>query len=460
MNAALEQNPYRENDEKNEESKDKILFVDDEAFILFSLRRLFKQNNIDIDVETDCLKAIELVRENKYKVIVSDFKMPTMDGANFLQVVKEISPDSVRLILSAHITQDSLTEIVNKSEVYRFVNKPWRDKDLLSVIKDSIHKFDDGTRPASLTNIMLAKEIESSKSVNEEELPIESLAIEIENTVEPDMYYENILPAVDFKALDLKKSFELARAEQHQHLNYIINLTSIRIGLHCKRVSQLSAYLAKKLKLDSETQKSIYLAGLYHDVGKLFELVAQADHSEIGYNLLSSFSELKEAAKIVRYHHKRLDEDGANEIPVGSKVLAIVDYFDKEVTKERSDDVQPRSLADIIGFMEGQKGKMFSVDEMDAFKEVVLTEFKLGHFLNETKIHLTEIEEGMVLSRPLFNIDGKMLLNSEYKITKEVISRIFKHNQMTKIKSPFYVYTKTPEKEFNFNEFLASKIKV
>lgn len=126
---------------ENSDEKDRILFVDDEAFILFSLRRLFKQNNIEIDVETDAVKAIDLIKERKYKVIVSDFRMPTMDGAHFLELVKEISPESIRLVLSAHVNPESLTQLVNKSEVYRYLQKPWNDKELVGVIKDSIHKF-------------------------------------------------------------------------------------------------------------------------------------------------------------------------------------------------------------------------------------------------------------------------------------------------------------------------------
>jgi putative nucleotidyltransferase with HDIG domain len=436
---------------KNEEElkdQDRVLFVDDEAFILFSLRRFFKQNNIEVDVETDCIKAVELIREHKYKVIVSDFRMPSMNGADFLEIVKEVSPESVRLVLSAHITQESLQEIINKSEVYRFVSKPWKDKELLSIIRDSIVKFDKDSHPSVIENLSIS-EVKPAIYIPKEKVDV-------------DNYLDNILPNESFQDIDTKKQCEVFRSELHANLNYVINLVSGRIGNHCKRVSQLAVYIAKVMKLSPEAQKNIYFAGLYHDIGKIYELAAQADHSELGANMLGNFSELKEAAKIVRYHHKRLDGDGASDIPIESKILAIADSFDKEVNKEidTSLDEKPRTLTDIIGSMMNEKGKKFDAEIMDTFKEIILKDFKLEMFFNETKIHLTDIEDGMVLSRPLFNIEGKLLLNSEYKINKEVISRLFKHNSVIAVKNPIFVYTKAPEKAFNFEELVARKIKI
>ncbi|MDO9181538.1 MAG: response regulator [Bacteriovorax sp.] len=442
--------------EIEEENKNRILFVDDEAFILFSLRRFFKQHDIEVDVETDCIKAVELIRENKYKVIISDFRMPTMNGADFLEVVKEVSPDSVRLVLSAHVTQESLLEIINKSEAYRFVSKPWRDKELLAIIQDSIVKHD---RDLKLTNIQIEERpLAPEPTVQTITILPENLNLQVER----DNFLDSILPIETYDKTDTKKLSELMRAEQHQHLNYIINLTSSKIGNHCKRVSQLVAYIGKSMKLPNDTQKNLYYAGMYHDIGKLFELVAQADHSELGANLLASFSELKEAANIVRYHHKRLDEEGASSIPLESKILAIVDFFDKEVNKEfdRELDEKAKTLTEILGSMVAEKGKRFDAEVLDLFNEIILKDFKLEMFFNETKIHMTDMEDGMVLSRPLFNIEGKMLLNSEYKISKEVISRLFKHNQIIQIKCPMYVYTKAPEKTFNFEELVGKKIKI
>lgn len=429
--------------------QDRILFVDDEAFILFSLRRYFKQHGVVVDVETDCIKAVELIRENKYKVIISDFRMPNMNGADFLGIVKEISPDSVRIMLSAHVNQETLAEVVNKGEVYRFVSKPWNDQNLLSIIQESLDKFNGSAviNPSSL-NTSHQKLSEITPEVMNNEIDLS------------DVYIDNILPKIEVENTDLKKYSDLLRNEIHQHLNYIISLTSSRIGLHCKRVAQLSLHFAKKLKWEEKQLKDVYYAALYHDIGKLFELVAQADHSELGSNLLGQFQEMKDAAKIVRGHHKRLDDPSSGEIEIGSRLLAIVDHFDKEVTKEfdREVDEKPRTLVDIIGEMEKEINLRFDNDLMIAFKEMILEEFKLDSFFNEEKIHITELREGMVLSRPLLNVNGKMLLNSEYLINKEVISRLFRHNKITPLTDVIYIYKKPPEKSFNYEEQVAKKV--
>lgn len=433
--------------------KDRVLFVDDESLVLLSLRRFFRQNNIEVDVETDCFRAVQLIRENKYKVIISDFRMPSMNGAEFLEVAKEISPESVRLVLSAHINQEALADIINKSEVYRFVSKPWRDLDLLSIVKDSIVKYDrENESSIKLLDI-------DSFNPQEEFLDLENSK---EITLKSDNYFQDILPNFSTDDSSLKISLDSLRSEQHRYLNYIINLASPKIGLHCKRVSQLVFYFAQSLNLPPANVKNLYYAGLYHDIGKLFQYVAQADHSELGVNLISQFEELKEAAKIIKDHHVEVNTEAGKSMSMESKILMIVDSFDKEVSKEYDKDLGEKSktLSEILGEMVGKKGLVFDAELIEKFKDLVLTNFKLESFVNEIKIHPTDLEEGMVLSRPLFNIDGKILLNSEYRITKEVIVRIFKHNQVVAIKSPLFVYAKAPEKVFNFEELILKKIRI
>lgn len=433
--------------------KDRVLFVDDESLVLLSLRRFFRQNNIEVDVETDCFRAVQLIRENKYKVIISDFRMPSMNGAEFLEVAKEISPESVRLVLSAHINQEALADIINKSEVYKFVSKPWRDLDLLSIVKDSIIKYDRENE--------LDVELDNLDSLK---FPKEVIALEIskDSALESDNFFQDILPRLNRNDDDFKISIDSLRSEQHRYLNYIINLASPRIGLHCKRVSQLVFYFAQSLNLPPGNVKNLYYAGLYHDIGKLFQYVAQADHSELGVNLISQFEELKEAAKIIKDHHVEADSEAGKKMSIESKILMIVDYFDKAVSKEYEKDLgeKAKTLSEILGEMVNQKGLVFDAELIEKFKELVLTNFKLESFVNESKIHLTELVEGMILSRPLFNVDGKILLNSEYRITKEVIVRIFKHNQVVAVKSPLFVYAKAPEKVFNFEELILKKIRV
>ncbi len=430
-------------EENQNEIDNQVLFVDDEPLILFSIRRFLKQHKIEIDVETDVFKAIEKIKEKKYKVIISDFKMPVLDGGKFFELAREVSPDSIRVILSAQITQDSLQDLVNHGEIYRCLKKPWKEKDLLKTLEDSVHKFDKHNLK---TIIEAPKNIPTIK----------------DTSVEEDKFIENILPPIHIEKDDTKKLLEIFRNEEHQHLIYIMNLVSSKIALHCKRVSQLSAYMARSLNLSDQEVKDIYYAGLYHDIGKLFEYAAMVDHAEASSNILNQFHELKGAAILVRDHHKRADSSGYDSVPIGSKIISIVDYFDKEINKEIDSDLgeKKRTLTDILATMKQESGAKFDKDLLFQFSEIVIKDFKLENFFNETKLHITELREGMILSRPMFNVTGKMLLNSEYKMTKEIIGRIFKHNAVCEVKNPVFVYSKSPDKVFHFEEFIAKKIKI
>jgi len=419
---------------------DKILIVDDEPLILFSLRRLFKKHNIDIDVETDSIKALELARINNYKLIICDYKMPNLNGVDLLKLIKETSPDSIRIMISALVSQEALPDIINQCEVFKFINKPWNDNNLIQIVQESIKKFDDA-------NCLLFRQ-------DIEHVPEEQISYV--NDI-PNFDYLSLLPAIDLKTLDLPKQVNLYRTEMFQHLDAIINMVSPKIFSHGQRVSKLCGYVAKYLKLSEEQQKNIFFAGLYHDIGKLFELTAQIDHQQLSHTILNNFNELKGASLIVQKHHLNLATDSSAAIE--SKILAIVDHFDKKIHATSKNDEKTIILTDIFAEMFDHP-ELFDQTTLISFKEIILNDFKLTAFFNERKIHLTDMEEGLVLSRPLYTVEGKMLLSAEYRLTKDIIIRIFGHNKMTPIRLPLYVYEKNPEKPFNYNEFLESKIKI
>jgi response regulator RpfG family c-di-GMP phosphodiesterase len=105
---------------------DKILFVDDEPGVLEGYRRLLhKEFSVDTAVGAgEGLAAIAAAREDSYAVIVSDMRMPEMDGAQFLSRVRTISADSVRIALTGHADIQTASHAVNEGAIFRFLTKP------------------------------------------------------------------------------------------------------------------------------------------------------------------------------------------------------------------------------------------------------------------------------------------------------------------------------------------------
>ena len=120
-------------------SKTKILFVDDEVNILNAINRSIMDEEIDSLYATNGEKALQYFKENTINVIVTDMKMPNMSGLELLKRVKEISPDTVRIVLSGYTQLPQILTTVNSVGVFRYITKPWTDEiEFLPALRDAI----------------------------------------------------------------------------------------------------------------------------------------------------------------------------------------------------------------------------------------------------------------------------------------------------------------------------------
>ncbi|MDD2366050.1 MAG: response regulator [Desulfuromonadaceae bacterium] len=119
-----------------------ILLVDDEANVLKAIRRALIDEPLDIMLAESAEEALEKMKRGHFKVVVSDERMPAMQGSEFLAIVKDLHPHTVRILLTGHATLEAAMNAVNKGEIYRFFCKPWDDTDLKFAIRSAVEKFD------------------------------------------------------------------------------------------------------------------------------------------------------------------------------------------------------------------------------------------------------------------------------------------------------------------------------
>lgn len=110
----------------------KILFVDDEPNILRALRRLFiDEDNYELFIAESGDEGLEILeREEGVCVVVSDYRMPGMNGVEFLSKVHERWPQTIRIVLSGYADTASVVEAINIGHIYKFIPKPWNDDEL------------------------------------------------------------------------------------------------------------------------------------------------------------------------------------------------------------------------------------------------------------------------------------------------------------------------------------------
>ncbi|OGS91668.1 MAG: histidine kinase [Gallionellales bacterium GWA2_60_18] len=134
-----------------------LLLVDDEENITSALVRLLRRDGYLILRANGGEAGLELLAQNKVGVIISDQRMPGMTGVEFLGKVRELYPDTVRVILSGYTELNSVTDAINRGAVYKFLTKPWEDDLLRANVEEAFQRYE-----MKMENARLARELQKA----------------------------------------------------------------------------------------------------------------------------------------------------------------------------------------------------------------------------------------------------------------------------------------------------------
>ncbi|MBE9563050.1 MAG: response regulator [Proteobacteria bacterium] len=118
-----------------------LLFVDDEKQILIPLKAMFKKQ-YTVFTAISGPNALEIIKNNSIQIIISDQRMPEMQGIELLKQVKELSPKTVRILLTGYADLNAVVESVNTGEIFRFIEKPWNNERLKNTIEAAASIYD------------------------------------------------------------------------------------------------------------------------------------------------------------------------------------------------------------------------------------------------------------------------------------------------------------------------------
>jgi DNA-binding NtrC family response regulator len=120
----------------------RILLVDDEPHIISSLKRVLLEESYEILSASNAEEGLKLLEGTRVKVVISDERMPGMDGAEFLSIVRNSHPETVRIMLTGYASLEAAMKAVNGGEIYRFFMKPWDDLELILAIRTAVERYD------------------------------------------------------------------------------------------------------------------------------------------------------------------------------------------------------------------------------------------------------------------------------------------------------------------------------
>ena len=278
--------------------------MDDEPLVLEGLRR-----TVYMEFLADLAGGPEeglakLEKHGPYPVVVSDMRMPGMDGAKFLAIVRTISPDSIRVLLTGYNDMEAATRAVNEGQIFRFLIKPVTANTLLVTLRECVAQY-------------------HAARFEKEQLKITVEALE---------------------QLDLGTLTALARA---------IDAKSAWTAGHSERVTNLALKLGHAMGLPPKSLAIMHRGGLLHDIGKIGtpaaildkpgrlepeEMQTMRDHVKIGVRILEPIPCFREALPIVAQHHEWLDGSGypaglaGDNISLHARILAVADCYDAMVS--------------------------------------------------------------------------------------------------------------------------------
>ena len=296
--------------------KYKILIVDDEPDNLALLYRTLR-GKYEIAKSTSPLQALEILKQEHFHCILSDHKMPEMDGVEFLKRSHDIAPDTMRLLVTAYTDAGILIDAINYAKIYRYIKKPYNPDELLLIVENALEYWQLKYDNSALVNDL------------------------------KELFAGTITAIVE--ALDAKDSYTLGRS---------------------RRVTFYAVKMAKALHLSDTTVGKIELAGLLHDIGMIgvsddilakVERLTQDEYDEIkkhvhhSVRILDDIKQLADVVEIIKYHHEFYDGTGypyamkGEDIPIGSRIIAVADAFDSMVTPKvyRQQVVPSEALAKI-----------------------------------------------------------------------------------------------------------------
>ena len=401
-----------------------ILCVDDEPNILSALRRIFRPKGYKVLVAESGRAGLELLQNEQVDLVISDMRMPEMDGAQFLAKVRDQWPDTVRMLLTGYADVNAIIEAINRGEIYRYITKPWDDNDITLVVRHALER-----------RLLEHEKKRLERLTQQQNDELKSLNASLEAKVEER--------TVELKAVNeqLKGSF----ITSIKVFSSLIEMRGGNLGGHSRRVADVARKVAVKLQLDSKAVQDAFVSGLLCEIGKVgfaddllnlpismmnpIQLDDFRKHVVRAEQLLMPLQDLRAAAASIGGQLERFDGGGfpsrlaKDDIPIGAQILAVAADYDNLQIGTMAQRKVTASDAKIL--IAQSSGKRYSPRVVEAFLEVLRDaeaskEIKGG--MVERASH--ELEVGMVLARDLITPSGLLMLSVNHVLDQRLIQKI------------------------------------
>lgn len=398
-----------------------VLCVDDEPNILSSLQRALRNPRLRVLTAPGGAEALDLLRRTPVDLVISDMRMPGMDGAQLLEEVRRHWPEVMRMLLTGHADMGSTVAAINRGGIFRYVHKPWDAAELMGAVEQA--------------TAMLALQRERDR--------LEALTQR--QNAELQAFNHELEQRVTARTAELEKANSRLHAGYLQSIKAFMSLLELRSGAlagHGRRVADTARHIARAMGLAEELVKQVFIAGLVHDIGLLGLSDQQLDkptgrysaeemehyrgHALRGEQTLLALDDMHALLPLVRSHHEHFDGSGfpaqlaGAAIPLGARILAVADAWDDLLHGQAV--AQKLAPGEARVFMQRRRGTQFDPEVLDVF--LMVTEARTATAPARLVLPTSALKEGMVLAEDLLSAQGVMMLAAGHRLSAALIARL------------------------------------
>jgi response regulator RpfG family c-di-GMP phosphodiesterase len=412
-----------------------ILIVDDEPVVLSALKETLERERFHVVACASPLKALSIIAEQDFSVIISDQKMPEMLGLDFLVASREHRPNASRILITAVLSLPTIVDAINKGEIFRFVAKPWLREELIATVRNAIQRHDLITHNEAL-------QAETARLNQDLSAANGSLKIQVEDL-------ERQRQQLDAANGELNSRFE----HSLELCRRILTAYDPILGNQAKVLVEFANQMAETEHFTAAERHALRSAAWLCDLGligiprellrsfrqKSQELTprerAMLTHHPIYSQTLAALVDPRpDVGETIRHHHEHFDGTGYPDGLAGKSIPWTA-----------------RCLAVAVGFVESGLRQQAATNEVIAQAgvlydpEAVRLFLKVTHLVNLPRqvreILLEELEPGMVLASGIYSPHGLLLVGEGQTLGPGMIAKINSHNEITPINQRLLVFS-------------------
>ncbi len=382
----------------------KILCVDDEPNILSGYQRSLRKQ-FEIETAPGGAGALAKIAEGgPYAVLVTDMRMPGMDGIQFLQEAQRVAPDSVRIMLTGNADQQTAAGAVNEGRIFRFLNKPCSPEDLGHALTAGLEQYRLITAEKELLEKTLGGTIK--------------MLMEILATVDPDLFGRAQALRLNMRALaDALGAAGLVTPSDF----WPLELAALLARVGTVTVPPFIAAKARQGQALTEAET------------KIWQRVP-----ETGYALLRNIPRLEPVAQIVRFQHKHFDGGGVPDgpicgalLPLGARMLKVLlDLAEIEGSRV----ARPAAFTLML-----RQAKRYDPEVLAAARSCLIEADPPPPELPSISIPFRRLAAGHILAEDIQTAEGKVLLTAGRQITDVLLEKLHNYAAVTEIKEPICI---------------------